>query len=204
MRAFSIITLLIAAAFTGCGGSNTNTSEKTRAKNTVEPKVTTVLPDTAKNATTAPANSGGFGESLTAQSSDLNATESEFEIVLNLSTDVLFDFDKAEVKPAAEPELKKAADIIKSKGKGITKIVGYTDAKGDDAYNQTLSEKRAVAIATWFKNNGLSSFQFTTAGNGEKDPIAANTNADGSDNPEGRAKNRRVTLTINKTNTLGK
>src|SRR5882724_11535212 len=59
--------------------------------------------------------------------------------------------------------------------------------------NQKLSERRAASVKTWFiDKEGLSSVQFTTQGFGAKKPVASNTKTDGSDDPDGRQKNRRV------------
>ena len=203
MKAVKITFGLLLAALIVAGCNNGNKPREANNFDTFKNSSKKSSVDTT-NSTVASAKTEENGQSLTAESGDLNSTESEFQIVVNLSADVLFDFNKADVKPAAELELSKLAATIKQKGKGVTKITGFTDAKGDDAYNQQLSERRAVAIATWLKGHGLSDAVFTTAGEGEKAPVAPNTNADGSDNPDGRAKNRRVEIVINKTNTLGK
>lgn len=142
------------------------------------------------------------GSSLTAQSSSLSGTETGFNIQINLSADVLFDFDKAELKPEADGELQKAADVIRQKGKGLILISGYTDSKGSDDYNRRLSLARAEAVKNWFEAQGLQQ-NYQTEGLGAQNPVAPNTNADGSDNPEGRAKNRRVEIIVNKTKQLG-
>ena len=154
-------------------------------------------PATAQNSTAA-----AQGSSLTAQSSSLSGTETGFNIQINLSSDVLFDFDKAELKPEADSELQKAADIIRQKGKGLILISGYTDSKGSDAYNKRLSLTRAQAVKNWFEAQGLHQ-NYQTEGLGAANPVAPNTNDDGSDNPEGRAKNRRVEIIVNKTKKLG-
>lgn len=154
-------------------------------------------PATAQNSTAA-----AQGSSLTAQSSSLSGTETGFNIQINLSSDVLFDFDKAELKPEADSELQKAADIIRQKGKGLILISGYTDSKGTDAYNKRLSLARAQAVKNWFEAQGLHQ-NYQTEGLGAANPVAPNANDDGSDNPEGRAKNRRVELIVNKTKKLG-
>lgn len=153
-------------------------------------------PATAQNSAAAQ------GSSLTAQSSSLSGTETGFNIQINLSSDVLFDFDKAELKPEADGELQKAADIIRQKGKGLILITGYTDSKGTDAYNKRLSLARAQAVKNWFEAQGLHQ-NYQTEGLGAANPVAPNTNDDGSDNPEGRAKNRRVEIIVNKTKQLG-
>lgn len=154
-------------------------------------------PATAQNSTAA-----AQGSSLTAQSSSLSGTETGFNIQINLSSDVLFDFDKAELKPEADSELQKAADIIRQKGKGLILISGYTDSKGTDAYNKRLSLARAQAVKNWFEAQGLHQ-NYQTEGLGAANPVVPNANDDGSDNPEGRAKNRRVELIVNKTKKLG-
>lgn len=154
-------------------------------------------PATAQNRTAA-----AQGSSLTGQSSSLSGTETGFNIQINLSSDVLFDFDKAELKPEADGELQKAADIIRQKGKGLILISGYTDSKGTDAYNKRLSLARAQAVKNWFEAQGLHQ-NYQTEGLGAANPVAPNTNDDGSDNPEGRAKNRRVEIIVNKTKQLG-
>ena len=132
----------------------------------------------------------------------MSGTETGFNIQINLSSDVLFDFDKAELKPEADSELQKAADIIRQKGKGLILISGYTDSKGSDAYNKRLSLARAQAVKNWFEAQGLHQ-NYQTEGLGAANPVALNANDDGSDNPEGRAKNRRVEIIVNKTKQLG-
>ncbi len=129
---------------------------------------------------------------------DLSVKESDTEVRIDLAADVLFDFDKADLLPKAEETLQKAADLIKQRNaKGVVRIEGHTDAKGNDAYNQKLSERRADAVKRWFESHGLHE-RFSTAGFGAKKPVAPNTKPDGSDDPEGRAKNRRVEIVVKK------
>ncbi|HYU23579.1 MAG TPA: OmpA family protein [Thermoanaerobaculia bacterium] len=129
---------------------------------------------------------------------DLTVKESDTEIRIDLAADVLFDFDKADLLPKAEQTLQKAADLIKQRNaKGVVRIEGHTDAKGNDAYNQKLSERRADAVKRWFESHGLHE-HFATAGFGAKKPVAPNAKPDGSDDPEGRAKNRRVEIVVKK------
>jgi outer membrane protein OmpA-like peptidoglycan-associated protein len=131
---------------------------------------------------------------------DLQVKELGDEVQIELNADVLFDFDKSDVLPKAEDTLHKAAAIIKQRSKGKVFIAGHTDSKGDDAYNQKLSEKRANSVRDWLrKNGGLGSTLFETKGYGAKQPIAPNQKPDGSDDPEGRQKNRRVEITIKTT-----
>lgn len=75
----------------------------------------------------------------------------------------------------------------------------HTDGKGSDAYNQKLSERRADSVRQWLgQKEGLAQVKMTTQGFGAARPVAPNTNKDGSDNPEGRQKNRRVEIVLAK------
>ena len=130
---------------------------------------------------------------------DLKVKETGQEIRIELAADVLFDFDKADLRPVAQTTLHQAAGIIQDKAKGVVRIEGHTDSKGNDAYNQKLSERRAASVKAWFTDKeGLGSVQFTTQGFGAKKPVAANTKPDGSDDPDGRQKNRRVEIVLRK------
>lgn len=83
-------------------------------------------------------------------------------------------------------------------GAAVT-IEGHTDARGADAYNQTLSEQRAASVKQWLVANAqISGPTIATRGWGKSKPVAQNTKPDGSDNPEGRAKNRRVQVVVRK------
>lgn len=127
---------------------------------------------------------------------DLKAEVRDNEVLIQLSSDVLFDFDKADIKTEAEPELKKVALIIKEKAKDIVAINGHTDAKGLDDYNLALSVRRAKAIQLWLVEKGGAAADYKVKGYGETQPVASNTKPDGTDNPDGRALNRRVEIVI--------
>src|SRR6202140_4693143 len=131
---------------------------------------------------------------------DLQVKETATEIRIELAADVLFDFDKATIKPEAATALHNVAEIIKDKGKGRSvRIDGHTDGKGGDDYNRKLSERRADSVKQWLgQKEGLAQVKMTTQGFGASKPVAPNTNKDGSDNPEGRQKNRRVEIVLAK------
>jgi outer membrane protein OmpA-like peptidoglycan-associated protein len=130
---------------------------------------------------------------------NLQVKETPTEIHIELAADVLFDFDKANIKPQAAATLKQAASVIRDKAKGVVRIEGHTDSKGSEAYNQRLSEKRAHSVKTWLiTKESLKNVTFETYGFGAKKPVASNTKPDGSDNPEGRQKNRRVEIILKK------
>jgi photosystem I P700 chlorophyll a apoprotein A2 len=128
---------------------------------------------------------------------DLGAKVTEHEVKIELDADVLFDFDKYNLKPEAADSLRKVGEVAKSYGNSPILIEGHTDSKGTYPYNMKLSENRAASVKNWLvQNAGASSPRITTRGFGETKPVAPNKKPDGSDNPEGRQKNRRVEITI--------
>lgn len=134
---------------------------------------------------------------LTADSSGLNVRVTDMGTVIDLATDALFDFDKSTLTAVAETELGKAAELIRKSPPGAIQVIGHTDSKGDDAYNQKLSEARAKSVADWFgRQVGVRQREFEVSGKGETAPIAPNEMTSGTDNPAGRAKNRRVEVVL--------
>jgi photosystem I P700 chlorophyll a apoprotein A2 len=141
----------------------------------------------------------GKVEALTAALKDLGAKVTEQEVRIELQADVLFDFDKADLKPEALPSLQKVGAVINGYPSAPVRIEGHTDAKGDDAYNMRLSEKRAESVSGWLVHNAsVDGARITAKGLGETKPVAPNTKPDGKDDPEGRQKNRRVEITLKK------
>lgn len=104
--------------------------------------------------------------------------------------EVLFDFDKADLKPAATPTLETIAAKLAELPEGTEiQIDGHTDDKGTDGYNDDLSQRRAEAVAEWLRTNGnIPADRISTTGYGESAPVEAN------DTEENRAKNRRVVI----------
>lgn len=141
----------------------------------------------------------GKTEALTAALKDLGAKVTEQEIRIELQADVLFDFDKADLRPEAIPSLQKVGAVINGYPNVPVRIEGHTDAKGADDYNMKLSESRAASVKSWLvRNAGVDAGRITAYGRGETKPVAPNTKPDGSDDPEGRQKNRRVEITLKK------
>jgi outer membrane protein OmpA-like peptidoglycan-associated protein len=108
---------------------------------------------------------------------------------------IRFDYDKSNIRADSIPILEKNVAELKSSKVVKIKVVGHTDAHGSDAYNQGLSERRAASVVNYFVGQGISSSRISSEGRGESEPIAPNT-VDGKDNPEGRAKNRRIEILI--------
>ncbi len=109
---------------------------------------------------------------------------------------ILFDFDKYELKDEAIPTLELLKNIMINYPDLIIEVAGYTDAKGSTDYNKKLANKRAEAVIKYFTSKGIDMTKFVKKAFGESNFTAINTNPDGSDNPEGRKYNRRVTFGI--------
>jgi len=139
----------------------------------------------------------GVSRGLEATLVDLGAKVTQTEIKIALSGDILFDFDKDTLRPDALPTLQKVAEVIAGYPGAPVLIEGYTDSKGKDGYNLKLSDRRAASVKKWLvENAGADAGHIKTKGWGEAKPVAPNENPDGSDDPDGRQKNRRVEITI--------
>ncbi|OZM80803.1 OmpA family protein [Pseudonocardia sp. MH-G8] len=133
--------------------------------------------------------------SVSSLDGSLTDSENAEERTVTLAADVLFEFDRADLGPQSQPSLDEAAEIVRQAAAGKrVNVDGYTDSKGDDTYNQQLSEARArmveAALAPLVQAADVT---FVVAGHGEADPAAPNE-IDGVDNPDGRAENRRVEI----------
>jgi len=119
--------------------------------------------------------------------------------VIVVPATVLFDFDKDFVRPEGKSILADTiyAALVAAGVQGVD-VIGHTDAKGTDEYNWGLGQRRAEAVSSVLVFLGFPSEAVTSSSGGEKFPLAANENADGSDNPEGRQTNRRVELVVTK------
>lgn len=118
----------------------------------------------------------------------------EQAISIDLPADVLFDFDKADLRADAGPSLDKAAELIKSYASAPLTVLGHTDGKATDAYNDALSLRRAEAVARALRRQ--TGRQARVEGLGKRQPVAPNTTPDGRDDPQGRQMNRRVQILI--------
>ncbi|MFL6588325.1 MAG: OmpA family protein [Luteimonas sp.] len=114
--------------------------------------------------------------------------------VVTLDERVLFDFDKSDIRADAARTLDVFATALQAVEHRGMEVRGHTDAKGDDAYNQSLSERRAAAVRTALQTRGVAG-DIGARGFGESQPVAPNT-LDGQDNPGGRQLNRRVEVFI--------
>ena len=105
-----------------------------------------------------------------------------------------FEYDRAELHPRARKQLEIVAGLLKSDTSRKLRIAGHTDAKGTEDYNIQLSRARAEAVKRGLAALGVSAGQIVTTGLGTAQPLGPNQKADGSDNPEGRSRNRRAEI----------
>ncbi len=131
-------------------------------------------------------------QDLVAAKRDLAAQETDLEVHVELPADVLFDFDKADIRADAAHALTELATVIRAYT-GAVRLEGHTDGKGAADYNQNLSERRAAAVKQWLaEREHIPAERMTTQGFGKTRPVAGN------DTDAGRQKNRRVEVVIRK------
>lgn len=112
------------------------------------------------------------------------------ELVLTMPGDVTFATNSAQINPRFGPVLDDVADVLQTYPATYVNVVGHADSRGDAAYNQSLSERRASSTAGELIARGVMGDRLYVAGMGESQPIANN------DTDAGRAANRRVEITI--------
>jgi outer membrane protein OmpA-like peptidoglycan-associated protein len=128
--------------------------------------------------------------------SDLDAETRDGDTVVTLPEQVLFGFGEHELLPEAVLVLDELVQAIDYFADAPVQVNGHTDAVGSDAANQTLSDRRAQAVLDYFTNAGVDPSRLHAQGFGETQPAVPNTHPDGSDDPDGRAENRRVEIII--------
>jgi outer membrane protein OmpA-like peptidoglycan-associated protein len=106
---------------------------------------------------------------------ELQAEVTPEEIKIDLSADVLFDFDKADLKPAAEEKLKHLLTVVNGKPGSKVAIEGHTDVRGEEGYNQALSQRRAESVRAWLVAQGVAADRLTATGAGESRPVRSGT-----------------------------
>ena len=111
-------------------------------------------------------------------------------LLLRMPSGITFAYDRADVQPQFQPTLNEVASVLAQYPKTYIDVYGHTDSDGTDAYNQTLSERRAQSVADYLVRQGVQSARIATRGFGETQPIASNATE------EGKAANRRVEIKI--------
>jgi hypothetical protein len=103
-------------------------------------------------------------ENLGGQVHALQVRETATETRIELPADILFDFDEAEIRAAAEPALRQAAEVIRKGARGTVRIDGHSDGKGSPPYNQKLSERRAASVQKWLTDRAGLRSKFAAKG----------------------------------------
>jgi len=176
---------------------------ETNATTTDVPEANSTTTDVAEaNATTTDAATEANATSTNAES-DAVLTQTEVNNTLNTGealviNSVMFVYDQVKLIQESQPELNKIVSYMNQYKDAKLVINGHTDSRGEASYNYWLSSARANKIRNYLRKAGVSYSRMETHGYGESKPIADNQNSDGSDNPSGRQKNRRVEFIVSK------
>jgi outer membrane protein OmpA-like peptidoglycan-associated protein len=109
---------------------------------------------------------------------------------VTMTNQTAFETDSADIKPGFHSTMDKLADVVLRYGKTTLTVVGHTDDVGTNAYNQRLSERRALSVARYLETKRVDSLRLATAGKGESQPVASNASE------AGRQANRRVEIYV--------
>lgn len=122
---------------------------------------------------------------------DRKATNARFVL-----KNIYFEYNMADINPGAAKELDKLVQLLNDNPEINIEMGSHTDSVASDAYNIDLSQRRAESTVNYLIRKGIEAKRLTAKGYGETQPIARNTNPDGTDNPIGRARNRRTEFRI--------
>jgi outer membrane protein OmpA-like peptidoglycan-associated protein len=125
--------------------------------------------------------------------SNISVTNTGDYLIVNMPQDLLFATDSASVRPDLRADLNTVAASLLRYPNSSIEVVGHTDNTGTVAYNQDLSQRRAVSVASILRESGVPGGRIAAVGRGEDQPIASNLT------PQGRAQNRRVEIIIRPT-----
>jgi outer membrane protein OmpA-like peptidoglycan-associated protein len=120
----------------------------------------------------------------------VSVTRDGDNITLNMPANITFRTDSADLSASFFDVLNSVSMVVNEFDKTVIEVAGHTDSTGTDAYNQTLSERRADAVAGYLETREVRADRIITVGAGEAHPVATN------DTAEGRQLNRRVELTL--------
>lgn len=143
----------------------------------------------------APASGQMSGDTLNSPEICLQAFEVEKPIVIK---NVLYDFNKATLRPESKTVLNELVTILKDNPKIKVELSAHTDSIGSDKYNLKLSQARAQACVDYIIASGIEESRIYAKGYGKRNPIAPNSLPNGKDNPEGRQLNRRTEFKVTK------
>lgn len=112
------------------------------------------------------------------------------QVILDEQSDVRFEYDKSDLTAQAKTNLDKLVNVFNEYPDTDILVVGFTDSKGSDSYNQGLSERRSASVVSYLKSKGIKSSRLSSSGQGEGSPRGDN------ETEAGRAQNRRVEFAI--------
>jgi outer membrane protein OmpA-like peptidoglycan-associated protein len=124
------------------------------------------------------------------QGTGVSVTRIGDNITLNMPGNVTFATDSSDLSPAFFDVLNSVGKVMKEYDKTVVEVAGHTDSTGSDSYNQSLSERRAGAVAQYLRSQNIGNERLITVGMGESRPVADNGSVDG------RQANRRVEITM--------
>jgi outer membrane protein OmpA-like peptidoglycan-associated protein len=124
------------------------------------------------------------------QGTGVSVTRVGNNITLNMPGNITFKTDSADLQPSFFDVLNSVSIVLKEYDKTLLEVAGHTDNTGDDAHNQSLSERRAGSVSQYLQSHGINAQRLIAVGGGEGHPVASN------DTAEGRQLNRRVELTL--------
>jgi outer membrane protein OmpA-like peptidoglycan-associated protein len=204
IRQFTVIVAAMAMLATGC--KTMNRSQKGAAVGAgggaaVGAVVGRALGNTAMGAIVGAAVGGTagavIGRKMDKQAEEMKQVLGDAEvrrvgegIVVEFKEKILFGFDKADLGTSAHQSLLKLDNVLTKYPDTNIEIIGHTDDKGTDNYNQKLSERRAASVAAHLRQNGVAATRIKTRGMGESDPKVPN------ESDASRAENRRVEFVI--------
>ncbi len=109
---------------------------------------------------------------------------------------VYYDFNKWKLRPESFPALDELVNMLNDDPNMQIELSSHTDSKGSDSYNMKLSQRRAQSVVDYLVKKGIDKTRLKAQGYGESQPVAENENPDGTDNPDGRQKNRRTEFKV--------
>lgn len=140
---------------------------------------------------------GLIGNKMDKQAQEIEETVEGAEVIrtdeailVKFDSGILFDFDKTDLKAAARENIQSLVESLNENPDTDILVIGHTDSRGTDQYNQGLSERRAQAVKSYAVSQGLAGNRMKTQGRSFHEPIADN------DTEVGRAENRRVEIVI--------
>ena len=124
------------------------------------------------------------------QGSGVSVTRDGDNIILNMPSNITFDTDSFALKGQFQNTLDSVVLVLDEYKSTMITVTGHTDSTGSEAYNQKLSQQRALAVASYLSSKGVADQRLAASGYGEAFPIASNNT------PTGRAQNRRVEVQL--------